>query len=178
MRRHKTPLALVAMAAFLFGLTPGAWAGGITGLPDCVAVDKTGTAAVPSGGPEMSGSAAIHAIGLGTIIPSTTAPGGVDVTLSLKFRNQLTTTNDFIEGHLPGPYSLIKSPEDVACDILDALHDQILNAFGIPLKQLKICFSSPTSSADKFNCRSISSFSFDFSTGLGLAIIDRIFVVD
>src|SRR3972149_10527683 len=113
MRRHKIPVALVTVVAVLFGLPPCAWAGGITGLPDCVAVDKTGTATVPTGGPEMSGSAAIHAIGLGTITPNTTAPGGVDVTLSLKFRNQQTGTGQFIGGHLPGPYSLIKSPEDV-----------------------------------------------------------------
>ena len=101
----------------------------------------------------------------------------VDVTADLKFRNQQTETSEFINKTLLD-FSLNQSPEGVACAMLDALRLDILNAFNLPnTKQLKICFS--TNPNDKFNCRSISRFEFNLGgTNLGLAIIDRIFVVN
>lgn len=169
MRRQRKAVALAAVVAVLFGLTPGAWGGGNTTPPGCLVES-------PTGGPEMSGSVAFKATNVANNIA-----GSVNVTLDLTFRNQQTETNEFITATLSN-FDFALSPEGVACRMLDALRPAILNAFDLPsTKQLKICFS--TNPSAKINCQSISRFSFDLgsqqeNTNLGLAIIDRIFVVD
>jgi hypothetical protein len=163
MRRHKIAVTAMAMAVVLSSPPPGVWAGGNVTSPGCL-VEK------PTGGPEMSGSIAFKAIG-------SQNNATVDVTLDLKFRNQQTETSEFFNATLPN-FDFTLAPEGVACTMLDALRLDILAAFGLPnTKQLKICFSRNPN--DKLNCQSISRFDFDFGgSNLGLAIIDRIFVVD
>ena len=181
MRQHTRAVAMVVTAAVFLGLIPGAWASGGFAPPDCVVqtVDKFGNpVGIPGGGPEMSGTVAMQADSAFL----STGQGMAEVTLSLKFRSQ-STAPIFVRGTIPVSAILgVPNSESVICSILmkgTGLGDEILNAFGLPsTKQLKICFSNPSSSANKFNCLSLSSFDFDNDTGFGLGNLDRIFVVD
>lgn len=185
MRRHTRAVATVVTAAVFLGLIPGAWASGGNTPPDCVAqtVDKFGNpVGIPGGGPEMSGTVAIQVTAGSLAAFKNTGVGTAEVTLSLKFRNQ-PGGPIFVRGTIPVSAILgVPNSESVICSILskvNGLGDEILAAFGLPgTKQLKICFSNPTSSPDKFNCLSLSSFDYDGQTGFGLGNLDRIFVVD
>ena len=179
MKRHKLAVAVVALVAVLFGLTPDAWAPGGNVLPPCVVVDSTGQG-IPSGGPEMSGTLAMKVADPAAFLA--TGAGTAEVAMWLKFRSKQTETSQFVRGIIPVSAAGLPTGETVICSILDkvnGLGDDILSAFQLPnTKQLKICFSNPTSSAEKFNCRSLSSYDYEETTGLGLGTLDRIFIVD